>query len=99
MTCIEDMLFDGVCWVVVVVGETVFAPEIEIEKIVKTDMVVRRSAFPFSLVIMAVNHQAHCAVTLRHFKRACCDRPAREHQMCTPKLLSNRLVEIFVTHF
>ena len=34
LTCIEEMLFDGVCWVVVVVGETVFAPEIEIEKIV-----------------------------------------------------------------
>ena len=80
LTCIEEMLFDGVCWVVVVVGETVFAPEIEIEKIVKTDMVVRRSAFPFSLVIMAVNHQAHCTtVTVLHFKRARCDGPVREH--------------------
>ena len=34
LTCIEEMLVDGLCWVVVVVGETVFAPEIEIEKIV-----------------------------------------------------------------
>ena len=34
LTCIEEMLVDGICLVVVVVGETVFAPEIEIEKIV-----------------------------------------------------------------
>ena len=87
MTCIEEMLVDGVCWVVVVVGETVFASEIEIEKIVKIDMVVRRSAFPFSLVIMAVNH---CTVTVLHFKRARCDGPVREHYMCPPKLLGNK---------
>ena len=29
LTCIEEMLVDGVCLVVVVVGEAVFAPKIE----------------------------------------------------------------------
>ena len=46
----------------------------------------RGLAFPFQLVMMALNQEAHCTVTLRHFKRTLRDCwTTREWQTCSPK--------------
>ena len=57
-------------------------------------IVVKWARFPFQLVMMALNQEAHCKVTLRHFKRTLRDCwTTREWQTCSPKSCEIGLVQ------
>ena len=104
-TCIGDKLVDGVSLEVVVVGWVVFAPDKDTNiygwyrrwwKLNLMDSILwsRGLAFPFQLVMMALNQEAHCTVTLRHFKRTLRDCwTTRERQTCSPKSCEIGLVK------